>query len=280
MSRSTSLLAWLLAPLRAPDAMKVLEAADFLPRARKLVLESFLRTHLVSQLQQYGSWHHTVAAIASAPAAQPIVLPACPPPTDEEEERKHRRQQIARLKSLHTQKRWHPLVTTFQGWRNKPPSATAATAIAKPISVSQLSRANQQIPPSLWKGLIEAVLGAVSSAMGCGEMPDVGAACSNSPAAWRPSSSGPSLPPGSGPPHRDRHPYSVNNARFTRFASVRCNTCDPTVLLVGKNSHSWLQHPQRSCIICLCPAPLPGGHSLKEWAKDSAGQKQILSEKK
>ncbi len=49
---STSLLAWLLAPLRAPDAMQVLEAANSLSRARKLDLESFLRTHLVCQLQQ------------------------------------------------------------------------------------------------------------------------------------------------------------------------------------------------------------------------------------
>ena len=115
-----------------------------------------------------------MTAIASTPAAQPIVLPACPPPTAEQEERKHRRQQIARLKRLPSGERWDPLVTTFPSWHNRPPSGTTATAIAKPISVSQLSRANQQIPPSLWKGLIDAVLATVSPAMGSGEMPDVG----------------------------------------------------------------------------------------------------------
>ncbi len=173
ISHSTPVLAWLLAPLRAPDALKVLKAADFLCRARMLDLESFLRTHLVSQLQQFGSWHHAVTALASIPAAQPLVLPACPPLTAEQEERKRRRHQIAHLKNLPSGERWHPLVRTIQGWHSGP-AETTATAIVKPISVSQLSRANQQIPSSLWKGLIEAVLAAVSPAMGCGEMPDVG----------------------------------------------------------------------------------------------------------
>ncbi len=66
------------------------------------------------------------------------------------------------------------MVTTLQGMRNRPLSETGVCSVAKPISVSQLSRANQRIPAFPGRGLIEAVLAVVSPAAGSVKMPDVG----------------------------------------------------------------------------------------------------------
>ncbi len=171
---STSLFVWLLAPLSTPAALKVLQAVDSLSHAQKLDLQSYLRLHLVSQLQQFDSWPHAVTAIGSVAAAQQTVLPACPPLTADQQEHKRRRQAIASLKRLPTRERWGPLVTTAAGFREAPLVEAEALSAPKPISVSQLSRTHQRIPESFWEKLIEAVLAEITTAMTPGVMPDVG----------------------------------------------------------------------------------------------------------
>lgn len=171
---STPLLIWLLAPLRAPAALKVLQAVGSLSRAQKLDLESYLRLHLVCQLQQFDSWPHAVTAIGCAPEAQQTVLPACLPLTADEHERNRRRQAIALLKRLPAGERWDPLVTTVTGFREAVRFEPGALSAPKPISVSQLSRAHPRVPESLWADLIETVLAEITPATGQSEMPDVG----------------------------------------------------------------------------------------------------------
>jgi len=174
ISDSTSLFFWLLAPLRAPAALKVLQAVDSLSHAQKLDLQSYLRLHLASQLQRFDSWPHAVTAIGSAAEAQQSVLPACPPLTADQEELKCRRQAISSLKRLPTRERWDALVTTAARFREVLLIEAGALSTPKPISVSQLSRTHQRIPESFWERLIEAVLAEITPAMAPGAMPDVG----------------------------------------------------------------------------------------------------------
>lgn len=170
----TSLFLWLLSPLRNPAAQNVLEGIGTLGRAQKLDVEAYLRIHLASQLQQYSSWHHAVTAVGAMPEAQQSVLPACVPLTADQAERKRRRQAFASLKRLPTTERWGQLVTTAEGFRHEPVPESDPCSTPRPISVSQLSRANQRIPAAVWQDLVKVVLAEVASDTGTGEMADVG----------------------------------------------------------------------------------------------------------
>lgn len=173
LSQFTPLFDWLLAPLRAPEVRRVLGGTDFLACAQKLDLQAFLQMHLVAQLQRYDSWHHTVAMMGAVPFAQETILPLCPPPSPDQEELKRRRQQIARLKRYPPQERWGKTVTALAQFRQQTPPPTDLSP-PRPISVSQLSRANRRVPVSFWKDLIDAVLAVVTPEMGNPQMPGVG----------------------------------------------------------------------------------------------------------
>lgn len=174
MSQCTSVFTWLLAPLSAPEAESLLRQAPFLSRALKLDLLSFIRLHLACQLLRYGSWHHAVVSLGSAPEAQPTVLPACSPPSSDQTQRETLRRQVASLKRWPTPLRWQQWLATRQNARQQPVGEEQAPLWTQPISVSQLSRANRHVPPSLWQDLIVAVLRHVAPAFRPAEMPDVG----------------------------------------------------------------------------------------------------------
>ncbi len=76
----------------------------------------------------------------------------------------HSRRRIARPKSLPAAERWGALVRTLQDLRNERASDGCLLRRREPIRVSQLSRANRQIPASLWKEQLIAAVCQVRSA--------------------------------------------------------------------------------------------------------------------